>query len=183
VIALPGQPGLVGGVLLAFGVVLAVTTAVVGRRSVRPALAGPGAGPAAAIVALALAVALGAAPYLAWRVVQDVRYTSALDAPTAARIVPIENGIDSAALDVVEAAIPRGASFYVRDAVADQVFANYVRATLLPRIAVDDPKRAGWLVTRGVDPETLGPALVQVQELPPPPGSSAPKIFVAKVAS
>ena len=182
-LALPSQPGLVGGALLVLGLVLAAVVGVAGWRSLRPGLQGSAAGPVAAVATVALASAFGAAPFLAWRVVQDVRYTSALGSAAVERIVPSTYGIDGAAFDFLEAAIPAGESFYVRDAVEDQVFANYARATLLPRIAVDDPQRADWLVTRGVDPETLGARLENVRKLPPPPGSSAPSIYLAKVAS
>jgi hypothetical protein len=168
--------------LLAAGALLGVAVAVLGWRALRPELAGRAPGAVAGIAVAALAVAVGAAPFLGWRIVQDLRYTTSLPRSVVERIVPYENDLDTAAFDLLETAIPAGETFYVATSPEEEVFADYVRAVLLPQIAVADPASAQWIVTLGVDPRTLGPRIADVEEITAR-DDRQPSIYVARVAS
>ena len=65
------------------------------------------------LLAVSLLSTVAAAPFLAWRIVEDVRYTSRLTHPQAERIGGDMQHIDHRAIGRLRALIPPDATFYV----------------------------------------------------------------------
>jgi hypothetical protein len=152
----PDSPGLVGGGLLLLGLVVAAVVAiVVWRRR-------PGTLVDAALLGC-LALTLGAGPFLVWRVVEDVRVTTELDAYTRRNAGPIQAYLQPYLLDEAARIVPPGATYAtaVGAAVpyepARKAFPSLALRRLFPRVSVGDPRRADWIVAWGVDPRRLAP--------------------------
>ena len=183
-IALPSSPGPYGTALIVAGLVLGSVLGWVvwGRLRRRLGAGGATTAAVAGVLAAALASSVGLAPYLAWRVVQDLRYTSKIQRPIVERIAAYENNLDGAAFDEVAQIIPRHATFYVKASDPTRMnFELWALSALLPRIALSDPGQAQWILTLGIDPRTLGVALATVRRIPTSYGDAAP-VYLARVA-
>ena len=183
-IALPSSPGAYGTALIVAGLVLGSALGWVAWGRLRRLFGGGGAATTAVagVLAVALASSVGLAPFLAWRVVQNLRYTSRIQRPIVERIAAYENNLDGAAFDKVARIIPRHATFYVE--ASDPVrmnFAPWALSALLPRIAVGEPAQAQWILTLAIDPRTLGVPLASVRRIPTGYGDAAP-VYLARVA-
>jgi hypothetical protein len=190
-IALPSEPGVAGLAVLAGGLVLGAALGWRAWRRLRLLLLEQGRPGrlAAVLLALTFAVSASTAPYYAWRIVQDLRYTTRLSRDVAERIGAFESFLDARAFDVLRERIPADDSFYVRAkenlelAPATFAFRAWALASLLPRRAVADPWRANWLVTLGIDPRTLGVPLASVRVIPTAYGERLPPLYLARVQS
>jgi len=180
-LGLPTGVGAVGAALLACGLAAAAALAAASWSRLR---AGLGSGAPALVAALALVSALGPAPFLAYRIVQDLRYTTAIPGRVAERMGAYEGFLDGAAFDLVVAAIPPGDTFYA-EFVKEQGGLNFLpwaQTALLPRIAVADPGEADWILTYGVDPRRVGVRVEDVREIPTSYGDRSPEMYLARVA-
>jgi hypothetical protein len=168
VYGLPAEPGLLGWLLLALGGAAAAAgmrpLLVWSRRDLR------GASESGA-VALALAATFAAAPFVLWRVVEDIRVTTGLSDYEAANIGITINELDSGIFDRLRERIPPGDTYAVRAGpavgpttpAAVEAWAGYV---LLPRIRLDDSRRARWVVVWGAHPRELGIRFTSVSRVP-----------------
>ena len=180
-LGLPASPGVVGVALLLAGAAVGLAVGVLlGRRQ----LAAFGA--AGRLVAVAAAVTVGALPYTLWRIGEDVRYTSELDSYERAGAGPIQTFLQPYLLDPVVPLIPREATYFtaVSDGIrreARQGFVPLAYTVLFPRISVERPEQADWIVSWGLDPRTLG---VEVEGVRRVRGAQAgyPPLWVARVA-
>jgi hypothetical protein len=144
------SPSLLVLVVLAVGglVLLALVWAALGRprprRNVDLAFA------------LACAVATAAVPYLVWRVVDDVRYTTALDPYERSAAGPIQAFLPGYLLDGADRLLPPDATYAtsvgagISSATARKAFPALATSSLFPRRSAP-PDEAQWLVAWGVD--------------------------------
>jgi hypothetical protein len=181
-LGLPAHPGHVGALLLAIGIVVAAVLAPLVWRHTLAAVGGA-LGVAALISLLAVSTA-AAAPFVAWRIVEDVHYTSRYTSPQAERIGGDMAGIDWHLYTWLRSRIPRHDTFYVdlpplplHDQIANRYWSGYV---LLPRIRVDDPREADWVLGWGKRPDARGVRLGRVSRLDLPDGKP-PVYFLARV--
>lgn len=141
-----------GWIVLALG----ATAAAVALGVLRPRLKAAAFPVATAEVALVLTAA--ALPFLAWRIVQDLRVTTGLDAYAAAAAGPIQAYLPGYLVDGAQRRIPVGATYatVVSPAVpwpaARAAFPSLAMETLFPRVSVADPRRAGYVLTWGLPP-------------------------------
>ena len=171
---LPEGIGPLAVALVALGAVLGVAFMLWVRRPLEAtfAAAGPTGRTVAATVALALGLGVGAAPYLTWRVVEDVRYTSELDPWLVERYGVSVFEVHPAVYDRAAALIPRDATYALRtdpriERTRRAAFEQWALTTLLPRRAVSNPADARWLLTLGVRPEAVDPRVVRTIRLHP----------------
>ena len=138
------------------------------RRSVRSAAGSSGA---VAVVLLALiATSVGAAPFIGWRIVEDIRYTSSIDPWLAPRYGVSVFKVHPEIFDNAARRIPPGETYYLApsrklDYVTQAAFRAWALGYMLPRIAVDDPAAAKWILTLGVDPADVGPPIARTWRL------------------
>lgn len=184
-LALPSGPGVFGTILLALGLALGAGLGFVAWRRLRALLGSAGApgSSAAVVLAVALASSAGAAPFVAWRIVQDLRYTTGISRENAERIGAFENSLDGGVFDRVAAEMPATATYYVADSggPASGDFRAWAQTVLLPRIAVSDPRRADWLLTFNRDPSTVGVAVTAVRRVPTSYGKHQ-IVYLARIA-
>jgi hypothetical protein len=156
VLGVPASPGAVGWTLLAAGLAVAAVAAYAVRRRL------PRDAPALA-ASLCLLLTTGAAPYLVWRIVEDLRYTVALGAYNRSVAGPVQAYLQPYLLDRVPSLIPRGATYAaaagpgVPYPTARQAFPDLALQVLFPRRSVADPRRADYVVAWGVRPRSLAP--------------------------
>jgi hypothetical protein len=111
---------------------------------------------------LSLLVTAGAAPYLAWRIVDDLRYTTKLTPYDRSVAGPVQAYLQPYLLDRVPAIIPAGDTYAtavgpsVRFNAARKAFPALALQTLFPRISTS-PDRADWIVSWGAPPSALEP--------------------------
>jgi hypothetical protein len=154
-LGVPASPGAAGYALLALGVVVAVACALRLRRRL--------ADRAQAAVAVCLLATVAAAPLLAWRIVEDVRYTRGLDPSTYNGAGPVQAYLQPYLLDTVPALVPRDATYAavsgaaVPYVTAREAYPSLAIQTLFPRISVADPRRADYVVAWGIDPHAVAP--------------------------
>jgi hypothetical protein len=186
-VAVPGEVGSVGAVLLVVGTLVAIACGLLlwrrlGReqdRLLHRVTHG--------VVALAFACGVAVAPWNAWRVVVDARFSASLGRAEAEGYAPTEVGVDPRLFAAIERTIPPTDTFYVRASPeidagsAVPLFEVWQLKELLPRVAVEDPAEADWIVTWGVDPANLGVAVEQVTTLEV--GEGLPSAYVARVSS
>lgn len=159
---LPLHPGTTGWAIWIIGLLLGTLYMLRVRRQV---IASVGSSLAVgSIVLLLIATGLGSAPYVTWRFVTDIRYTSKIDSWLAPRYGVSEHGVHPELFDNAAALIPPGATYYLAPAPdlpsrMRSAFIAWSLGYLLPRIAVSDPADADWILTLGVDPATVGPEL------------------------
>ena len=138
-------------------------------------------------IVLAAFVAVASAPSTAWRISEDVRYTSGISRSVAERIGAYENFLDATIFDDVVHRLPPDATYHVRVArsvpkpLARASFRGWALTALLPRRAVVDPAEADWILSWGVDPRTLGVATREVEMLRPPK-YGFPAVYLAATA-
>jgi hypothetical protein len=107
-----------------------------------------------------LLVVVGAAPYLAWRIVSDLRVTTKMTPYDRSVAGPVQAYLQPYLLDPVTAIIPPGATYAtaVGDAVpyrtARRAFPSLALQTMSPRISTA-PANAEWIVAWGVDPRSV----------------------------
>ena len=185
-LALPAHPGRVGMALLALGLLVGAAVAVLVWRRLRPALAGPEAATAVTVlVAFVLGSTVAAAPFVAWRIVQDVRYTSKLTRAEAERAGGESAHVDPQAIAALGRLIPRGGTYAVvaSPAVGGLVtaFTQWAGYTLLPRTQVATPTQAQWILSWDRDPRTLGLRLASVRKQVTAGGPSPHAYYLAHV--
>ena len=179
-LALPEGIGALGLLLLAVGTVAGLGAGWVAMR------AAGGDRAQAALLAVALALAVAVAPFSAWRIVQDFRYTSRIAEPVAERIGAYENYLDGSAFDDLARLIPPGDRYYVRVAreiepeSAAHAFRVWGLTALLPRRAATNPANADWIVTWGVDPRYVRLGVGRVWRIREPK-HGFPAIYLARV--
>lgn len=177
-VGVPSGLGAVGGVLLAVGALIAVAVALLLVRR-GPASSAPLGG----LVALTLGVALGSVPVSVWRIVEDLRFTTSLDPVQARGAGPIQSYLPPYLLDRVPRLMPRGDTYYASasgvNRIARQAFPALALRALFPRISVDRPAEADWIVTLGVDPRRLASvgSVIVARE----PFGVYPAVLVARV--
>jgi hypothetical protein len=153
VLGVPSRPGGAGEAALALGIAAAlfVLWRLRGRRP---------SGTAELWAATALLAVVASAPYLVWRVVQDLRTTTAMTAYDRTVAGPVQAYLQPYLLDSVTKIIPPGDTYAtaVGDAVpygvARQAFPSLALQTLFPRVSVA-PAQADWIVAWGVDPRSV----------------------------
>jgi len=157
VLGVPASPGVLGGALLALGLLAAIAGLALSRERLRilppPSVAG----------ALCLALCAGVVPYVVWRIVEDLRYTTRLTAYDASVAGPVQAYLQPYLLDGVPPLIPRSATYAtavspdVPYKPARMAFPSLALQTLFPRRSVSDPRRADYVVTWGVQPAAVAP--------------------------
>lgn len=166
--------GLVIGFLYAWRIRRLIVSAVGGSRSV------------GLVVLILLGTTVGTAPFLGWRIVEDIRYTREIDPWLAPRYGVSVFRVHPEIFDNAALRIPPGDTYYLAsagnlDRVTKAAFREWALGYLLPRVAVADPARAQWILTLGVAPASVGPTVSEtwmvkesVNGLPP--------AFLGKVA-
>lgn len=140
------------------GLVLAALYVIWSRRS-----NGGRAGGSSTVVAIVTALILFS-PYIAWRIIEDVRYTSGLNSWIADRYGVSVAQVHPAIFDSAAARMPLHARYYLVtaadiDAVREGAFKQWAAGWLLPRVATSTAAQADWILTLGVNPATVGPRL------------------------
>jgi hypothetical protein len=161
VLGLPAEPGAAGTIMLALGIAAAVAFVLLARGRVAAELGVPLRSRVAVATVAVLATMLAAGPFVLWRVVEDIRYTSRLTSQQAEEVGAGRYGIDERVFARVRQLVPPDATYAVeagpsigeRTRVALPFWAAF---TLAPRVRVEDPRRAEWIVTWGLPPERLG---------------------------
>lgn len=180
-LGLPASPGAVGAALLVAGALVGLAVgALVRRRDVA------GLGTAGVLLALTAGVTVGALPYTLWRIAEDVRYTSGLNADDRAGAGPIQTFLQPYLLDPVVPLMPPEARYFtaVSDGIrreARQGFRPLAYTVLFPRVSVERPEQADWIVAWGVDPRTLGVDVAGVRRVRESQ-AGYPPVWVARVA-
>jgi hypothetical protein len=153
VLGVPSRPGAAGLAALALGI--AVALALAWRfRARRPTES------ADLWAILALLAVIAAGPYLMWRVVSDLRVTTAMTPYDRSVAGPVQAYLQPYLLDNVVPIIPPGDTYAtaVGDAVpysaARSAFPSLALQTLYPRISTA-PADADWIVAWGIDPRTV----------------------------
>jgi hypothetical protein len=174
--------------LLAFGAIVGLAVFVVGWRRLRPRFPDDRLSALAlGVLLLGLCSALAVLPYNSWRIAEDIGHTSSLSRSEAETTGASVNSLRPGVFAELRRAIPRGDSYYV-DAAADiaspprDAFLEWSATALLPRLLVQSPKRADWIVTWGIHPGRYDVALTRVRML----GRASPRLpetYLARVAS
>jgi hypothetical protein len=176
-LGVPGSPGAVGLALLLAGLLVAAASGYRFRAQLPRE-------PIAAAAAVSLLVALGAAPFLAWRIVDDLRYTTALTPYDRSVAGPVQAYLQPYLLDRVPALIPVGDTYAaaVGAAVpydaARKAFPSLALQTLFPRRSTT-PGRAEWIVSWGIRPSAV--ASVTREVVVRPASGLYPALYVGKV--
>lgn len=185
-LALPAHPGHVGLALLAVGLLIGAVLAIVVWRRLHPALApSEAAGAVTAVVALVLASTVAAAPFVAWRIVEDTRSNSALTQAEAARAGAEDAKVDADAVAALGRLMPRHATYAVvaSKAVGSELtaFWEWAAYALLPRTQVVHPADAGWILSWDQDPRRLGVHVGSVHTLVTDGGPAPHTYYLARV--
>ncbi|HST16924.1 MAG TPA: hypothetical protein VLK36_04600 [Gaiellaceae bacterium] len=185
-LALPAHPGRIGALLLAVGLLLGAVVAVVVWRRLRRSLAGHEAATAvAALVAFVLASTVAAAPFVAWRIVEDARYTSALTRAEAERAGGESAHVDPEVIAALGRRMPADATYAVvaSPVVGGQVtaFSQWAGYALLPRTQVGEPARAEWILSWDRNPRSLGVPLRAVRTRVTAGGPAPHTYYLARV--
>jgi hypothetical protein len=156
----PQNPNAVGLAAIVLGLVLGAVFLLRARRT-------------QSLVSLTVAtLALAAFPYVAWRVVEDIRYTSNLDSWLANRYGVSVFRVHPAIFDNAETHMTRDARYYLvsspkLDATRRAAFAQWAAGWMLPRVAVASPGRADFVLALGVDPRSVGVPISHVWRVMP----------------
>jgi hypothetical protein len=185
-LALPAHPGRVGLALLAIGLLIGSWLALVVWRRLRQALAGSdAAAPVTVAVALVLASTVAAAPFVAWRIVEDTCSNSRLTRAEAERAGGESAHVDPEAVAALGNLIPRNGSYAViaSDAVGGQytAFWEWAAYALLPRRQVTQPAQAGWILSWDRDPRGLGVRVAAIRRLVTNGGPAPHTYYLARV--
>jgi hypothetical protein len=122
------------------------------------------------IVAVAVVASLLSVPLLAWRVVEDMRYTTGLDPYERANAGPIQAFLPGYLVDRANAVIPRSATWAtgtgrVSSSTAAAAFPPLALVTLFPRVSAS-PAAADWILTLGESPGAVAPVTRTLLLLP-----------------
>jgi len=185
-LALPAHPGRTGALLLAVGLLIGAVVAVVVWRRLRRSLAGHEAATAVSVVvAFVLASTVAAAPFVAWRIVEDVRYTSGLTRAEAERAGGESAHVDPDVIAALGRLMPTDATYAVvaSPVVGGQVtaFSQWAGYALLPRTQVAMPAKAGWILSWDRDPRALGVPLRTVRTRVTDGGPAPHTYYLARV--
>lgn len=158
---MPAEPGAVGAIMLALGLVAAGALVLFGRRRIAAELGLPLRSAVSLATIATLAATVGYGPFVLWRVVEDIRYTSPLTARQAEEIGADMNFIDERMLDRVRAVVPPDATYALEAGPSvhersREALNAWVAFSLLPRVRVEDADRAEWIVTWGRPVSGLG---------------------------
>jgi hypothetical protein len=180
---LPQDPGALGLALLAGGLLGGFVYAWLIRRAVWTSVRGSLA--VGWIVFVVAGTTLGSVPFLAWRVVEDIRYTSGLDSWLVPRYGVSVYRVHPEIFDNAAQRIPPGDTYYLAaspklDHRTRDAFHQWALGYLLPRIAVADPRGAQWILTLGVDPAMVGPRIARTW-IVKGPVSGLPVAYLGKV--
>jgi len=151
----PSSPGAVGWALIALGLVLAVAALVRYRAAVRRQA------PSAAAAIVVLVAAAAATPFVVWRIVDDLRYTTTLHGYDRAAAGPVQAYLPGYLVDGASRLIPPAATYAtvvspkVPWAPARSAFGALAMESLFPRRSVATPADADYLVTWGVQPASV----------------------------
>jgi hypothetical protein len=148
VLGVPSGFGVTGAACLLCGLLIAAIAAWRRRASIPSDLTGR-----AATVCLVLTMA--AVPYFAWRIVEDLRVTTAMTSYDLSVAGPVQAYLQPYLLDPVARIIPPNATYATVEgpgvpyAGARDAFASLAMITLFPRKAVADPRQADWVIAWG----------------------------------
>jgi hypothetical protein len=177
VLGVPAASALTLAALFLVGLVLAVSLCVVLRRSWPATLEER----AVAVAVLALVVS---APYIAWRVVEDVRYTTKLDAYQRQSAGPIQAFLPGYLVQRAAAIVPPSGTYSTlvgpsaANAIARKAFPSLVMVSLFPRRSAP-PSEAGWIIVWGV-PRDRAARLGRVYVVQPALGP-LPPVYAVRV--
>jgi hypothetical protein len=153
VLGVPTQPGAVGYGLIA----LALVIFGLELRSLRCRRHG---GRVEHLTAITTAVVIAIAPYLAWRVVEDLRVTTAMSPYDRSVSGPVQAYLQPYLLDPVRGIIPANATYAtvvgpgVPYDAARRAFPSLTLETLFPRVSKPVPS-AQWIVAWGAAPDSV----------------------------
>lgn len=158
---LPQNPDALGLAMILLGLVAAAIYGLRVRRAQSIAVA--------AVAVLAIA----AFPYIAWRVTEDIRYTSRLDPWIANRYGVSVFRVHPAIFDNAASHMPADARYYLAsspqiDDTRRKAFAQWAAGWLLPRIAVASPAQADYVLTLGLRPNSVGAPIARTWRVMPP---------------
>ena len=147
--------------MLALGLAAAAALVLFGRSRIARELGVPLRSPVALATLATLATTVAAGPFVLWRVVEDIRYTSRLTAQQAEEIGANMNGLDERVFDRVRELVPPDATYAIEaapglDRRIREALPKWAAFSLLPRVPVADLERADWIVSWGVPPSRLG---------------------------
>ncbi|MGH3002127.1 MAG: hypothetical protein ACRDM1_05595 [Gaiellaceae bacterium] len=154
-LGVPSQPGAAGYAVLLLGFAAVIALAFVWRRR-RPRDAVGG------IAACACAIVVAVAPYVIWRIVEDLRVTTAMSAYDRSVSGPVQAYLQPYLLDPVRGIIPPHATYAtavgtgVPYDTARRAFPSLALETLFPRIS-KPPREAQWIVAWGTAPGSVAP--------------------------
>ena len=151
-LGIPADPGAVGyGLLLLAALIIGLEVYVLRRRQ-QDAVE--------RVAAVTGAIVIALAPYLAWRVVQDLRVTTAMTSYERNVAGPVQAYLQPYLLDPVRGIIPPSATYAtvvglgVPYATARKAFPSLALQTLFPRVS-KPTQDAQWLVAWGVTRASL----------------------------
>lgn len=154
-VGVPSASAATAALLLLLGLLIVAIGVYLGRRQLRQLR---GVDRFVAIVVVASLVSL---PLLAWRVVEDMRYTTALDPYERANAGPIQAYLPGYLVDRAKTAIPADGTWAtgtgrLSNSIAASAFSPLVLVELFPRVSAD-PAAAGWILTLGEQPGAVAP--------------------------
>ena len=149
-VGLPQSPGATGIVLLVVGATIGAALAWRAWRELR-----------APLTAVMLATVVGATPFVAWRVVEDLRLTTGIERRDAEVYAPLGRGIDPVIYARLRRAIRPGETYFISASSAtDQTtagaFRQWALSALLPRVASETLRESDWIVAWGAQPDAGG---------------------------
>lgn len=152
-LGVPAATSLALATLFVAGMLLAVGLGAVLRHSWPASVE-------ARVVVVAMVALVISVPYLGWRVVEDVRYTTRLDPYERRAAGPIQAFLPGYLVDGGRAIVPRGDTYATvvspnaPNAVARKAFPSLVMVALFPRHSASQPA-AQWIVAWGVPRPSL----------------------------
>lgn len=154
-LGVPSHPGAVGYAVLAL-VALVTALAVLALRRRWPQES------VERLAAVAITIVVAVAPYVAWRVVEDLRVTTAMASYDRSVAGPVQAYLQPYLLDPVRAIIPPDATYAtvvgpsVPYDTAKRAFPSLALETIFPRISTA-PGAAQWIVAWGAAPGSVAP--------------------------
>jgi hypothetical protein len=157
---LPQNPSALGAAAILLGLVLG---AVYLRRALRRQ---------SLVTVVVASLAIAAFPYVAWRVVEDIRYTSGLDPWLANRYGVSVFHVHPAIFDNAERHMRANARFYLASSpkielTRREAFRQWAVSWMLPHVAVTTPSRAQYVLTLGMSPRAVGVPIARVWRVMP----------------
>ena len=128
---------------------------------------------------------VAAAPFVAWRIVQDTRYTSKLTRAEAERAGGESAHVDPQIIASLGERIPRHGTYAVvaSPLVGGQItaFTQWAGYSLLPRTQAATPARAEWILSWDRDPRALGVRISSERKQVTTGGPSPHTYYLARV--